>query len=128
MAYRATLLLVDDEQEILAELAELLELEGFRCLCASSVMEAMSLLGRHAEIELIITDLRMPEESGLRLIQRLGRSVERADLPIIVTSGHADMDDIVALRLKVLDFFNKPLDHQRLIERLKQLFTRPLTS
>lgn len=123
MSYRATILLVDDEPEVLLELAELLEMEGFRCLTATSAAEALALLQANPDIGLIITDLRMPEESGLRLIQNLRASSERPNIPIIVTSGHADMDDIViALRLQVLDFLRKPIYYEHLIERLGNLF------
>lgn len=123
MSYRATILLVDDEPEVLLELAELLEMEGFCCLTATSAADALSLLRAHPDVGLVITDLRMPEESGLRLIQDLRTSADRPNIPIIVTSGHADMDDIViALRLQVLDFLRKPIYYEHLIERLGNLF------
>jgi len=47
-------------------------------------------------------------------------------LPVIVTSGHADMDDISdLLRLQVLDLFRKPIYHTRLLETLDNLFPKP---
>ena len=68
---RQQLLLVDDEEEALSELAELLEGEGFCCHTATSVKAALHHLTRHPDIALVITDLRMPEESGISLIKRL---------------------------------------------------------
>jgi DNA-binding NtrC family response regulator len=47
-------------------------------------------------------------------------------LPVIVTSGHADMDDVSdMLRLQVLDLFRKPIYHVRLLETLNNLFPQP---
>ena len=107
---RQQLLLVDDEEEAVLELAELLEGEGFCCYTATSVISALQLLTLHPDISLVITDLRMPEESGIALIQRLREHTQRQHLPVIVISGHADMDDVSdLLRLQVLDLFRKPI-------------------
>lgn len=123
------ILLVDDELEILCELSELLEAEGFACFCASSVAVAMDILAHEKDISLIITDLRMPEESGLRLIQRLRSHPLHNNIPIIVTSGHAGMDDLVGiLRLGVIDFLPKPIYYEYLIEKINKLFSEKVKS
>lgn len=123
---RQQLLLVDDEEDALLELAELLEGEGFCCFTATSVKLALAHLTQHPDIALVITDLRMPEESGLSLIRRLRDHTSRQHLPVIVTSGHADMDDVSdLLRLQVLDLFRKPIYHVRLLETLNTLFPQP---
>ena len=123
---RQQLLLVDDEEEALSELAELLEGEGFWCHTATSVKAALQQLTRHPDIALVITDLRMPEESGISLIKRLREHTSRQHLPVIVVSGHADMDDVSdLLRLQVLDLFRKPIYHERLLDTLNALFPQP---
>lgn len=123
---RQQLLLVDDEEEALSELAELLEGEGFCCHTATSVKTALQQLTRHPDIALVITDLRMPEESGISLIKRLREHTSRQHLPVIVVSGHADMDDVSdLLRLQVLDLFRKPIYYERLLDTLNALFPQP---
>ncbi|KQN53707.1 histidine kinase [Pseudomonas sp. Leaf48] len=123
---RQQLLLVDDEEDALLELAELLEGEGFNCYTATSVKLALRQLTRHPDIALVITDLRMPEESGMALIKRLREHTSRQHLPVIVMSGHADMEDVSdMLRLQVLDLFRKPIYHVRLLETLNNLFPQP---
>ena len=123
---RQQLLLVDDEEEALSELAELLEGEGFWCHTATSVKAALQQLTRHPDIALVITDLRMPEESGISLLKRLREHTSRQHLPVIVVSGHADMDDVSdLLRLQVLDLFRKPIYHERLLDTLNALFPQP---
>ncbi|MFG6204516.1 response regulator [Pseudomonas retamae] len=122
---RQQLLLVDDEEDALLELAELLEGEGFVCHTATSVKLALQHLTRHPDIALVITDLRMPEESGMSLIRRLREHTAREHLPVIVMSGHADMEDVSdMLRLQVLDLFRKPIYHVRLFETLDNLFPK----
>lgn len=124
--YRQQLLLVDDEEDANEELAELLEGEGFCCFTASSVKLALEQLTLNPDIALVITDLRMPEESGISLIKRLREHTSRQHLPVIVTSGHANMDDVTdLLRLQVLDLFRKPIYHVRLLETLNTLFPVP---
>jgi len=120
---REQLLLVDDEEDALLELAELLEGEGFRCHTATSVKIALQQLTRHPDIALVITDLNMPEESGISLIKRLREHTSRQHLPVIVTTGHANLDAVSELRhLEVLDLFRKPIYHIRLLETLGNLF------
>ncbi|MFJ7885519.1 response regulator [Pseudomonas sp. NPDC096917] len=122
---REQLLIVDDEEEALLELAELLEGERFCCFTATSVTLALQQLSLHPDIALVITDLRMPEESGIALIQRLRKHTSRQHLPVIVISGHADMNDVSdLLRLQVLDLFRKPIYHLRLINTLDNLFPK----
>ncbi|MGE8060607.1 response regulator [Pseudomonas sp. NPDC089547] len=123
---RQQILLVDDEQDVLLELAELLENEGFACLTATSVKAALQQLTRYPDIALVITDLRMPGESGIGLIKRLRDHTARQHLPVIVMSGQADLDDVSdLLRLQVVDFFRKPLYHARLLTTLENLFPVP---
>lgn len=123
------LLLVDDEEDILLELAEMLEDEGFRCHTATSVKAALQLIIRNPFISLVITDLRMPEESGLHLIQRLRAYSARLQLPVIITSGHADLDDMAEIeRQQIVDFFPKPICHERLLEVLNRLFPSAMHS
>ncbi|WP_064117294.1 response regulator [Pseudomonas fluorescens] len=122
---RQQLLLVDDEEDALLELAELLEGEGFTCHTATSVKLALHHLTRHPDIALVITDLRMPEESGMSLIKRLREHTSRQHLPVIVMSGHADMEDVSdLLRLQVVDLFRKPIYYLRLLETLDNLFPK----
>ena len=63
---------------------------------------------------------------GMSLIKRLREHTSRQHLPVIVISGHADMEDVTGmLRLQVLDLFRKPIYHVRLLETLNNLFPQP---
>lgn len=120
---REQLLLVDDEEDALEELAELLRGEGFCCHTATSVKRALRQLTHHPDIALVITDLNMPEETGLSLITRLREHTARQHLPVIVTSGFVDGDmEEKLIRLGVLGVFRKPIYHTRLLLTLSDLF------
>jgi DNA-binding response OmpR family regulator len=70
----------------------------------------------------------MPEESGISLIKRLREHTDRSHLPVIVMSGHAEMDDVSdLLRLQVLDLFRKPIYLARLVDTLNSLFPKHVT-
>ena len=67
----------------------------------------------------IVTDVRMPQMSGLELVRRL--KVEGVGLPIIVISGHADIPLAVeAMREGVLDFIEKPFDDEVLLSSIER--------
>jgi len=105
-------LLVDDEPDIRREMGEAVDDAGFRHFSAGCVDEARALLADHDEIGIVITDLRMPGESGLTLLEAEPppSSLERRREFVIMT-GHGDKQEAIrALRLGVLDFLEKPCD------------------
>src|SRR5690606_14783808 len=118
------ILLVDDDEDILIELNESMVTFGFMCICASNTSEALIALDRNPDIALIISDLRMPDQSGLRLLQILNeRDEHERTIPIIITSGHADMDDVIGLfRNGAVDFLPKPIHYEHLVAQLKRFF------
>lgn len=118
------ILIVDDELEILEEIHEVITGLGFECICAADTSEAFSMLQQHPDLELVITDLRLPDQSGLRLLQRLSEG-EMGDrqLKVLVTSGHADRDDVIQLfRHGAVDFLPKPLHYDHLVVQLQRFF------
>lgn len=113
-------LIVDDDRDARELLAEILALDGVRCMTASSVSEALGILGSNKSIGLLITDLRMAPSDGLELIGKI-RESERAALPIIIVSGDADVPDaIAAMHLSVVDFLLKPIDTEHLLMLVKR--------
>ena len=81
-----TILVVDDEAEVVAMVREMLEGKGYRILEALSGEEALRVAASHANaIDLLLTDIVMPEMSGYALAQRLGR--QRPEIKILYMSG-----------------------------------------
>ncbi len=117
-----SVLLVDDEPDIRGELAETVADAGFPYLTASAVGEARGLLADHPEIGIVVTDLLMPGESGLALLEGEPppSSLERRREFVIMT-GHGDKAEAIrALRLGVLDFLEKPFDPDALMHAIRR--------
>jgi DNA-binding NtrC family response regulator len=104
-------LIVDDDPDFLASLAEIIRSEGFVVATASSLDEARAKLAEQTPA-LIITDLMLGSASGMDLV----REVEGDQFPdVVVVSGEATVDSAVeALHLGALDYLTKPIDHARL--------------
>ncbi|MEB0006863.1 response regulator [Pseudomonas sp. MH9.2] len=113
-------LIVDDNKDAREVLAEILSLNGIRCLTAASGNMALNLLNTRESIGLLITDLKMAPCSGLDLIRQV-RESERAALPIIIVSGDANVKDaIAAMHLSVVDFLLKPINTKQLLALVKR--------
>lgn len=114
----ATLLCVDDEQNILAALRRLFRQDGYRILTAGSGREALTLL-ESEPVDLVISDMRMPEMDGAHLLERVSSRWPQT-LRILLT-GHADIASTVAAINKgqIFRYIAKPWDDQdvRLIVR-----------
>jgi two-component system response regulator FixJ len=108
---------VDDDEALRDSLAFLLETAE---LSARLYDSPLALLGRLSELEpgCILTDVRMPQMTGLELIRRL--KDEGAAFPVVVMTGHADVPlAIEAMKLGVADFIEKPFDDEQLIAALE---------
>ncbi|MFC3608894.1 two-component system response regulator RssB [Stutzerimonas tarimensis] len=110
----ATLLIIDDDDEVRASLAAYLEDSGFRVLQAGTGVQGLALFDTERP-DLVICDLRMPQMDGLELIRTLGE--RQSDLPVVVVSGAGVMSDAVeALRLGAADYLIKPLEDLAVLE------------
>ncbi|HEX8825425.1 MAG TPA: response regulator [Archangium sp.] len=85
----STILLVDDEPELLDLYTEVLELMDHRVLRAHDGKEALE-IAHERRPDLVVTDWQMPRMSGLELCTRLARDEELHDVPIIMHSSAAD--------------------------------------
>ncbi|NLT73204.1 MAG: response regulator [Chloroflexi bacterium] len=107
-------LVVDDEPNVLNFCARALELKGYAVQTASSGKEALALLATE-KFDLLATDIRMPEMSGLDLMDRV--SAMGLDLPVIVITGMGSLEvSIQALRAGAIDFITKPFGRNDLVD------------
>lgn len=110
-------LVVDDERNIRRTLGIVLEGEGYQVMEADSAERALELLHRPEQpIDLAIFDLKLPGISGLEALAQLRADDTNKSLPVIVISGHATVHDAVAaIKLGASDFFEKPLNRERIV-------------
>jgi DNA-binding NtrC family response regulator len=113
----ATVLVVDDEKNIRRTLAMVLEGDGYRVVEADSGEQGLELVAHpDAPIDLAILDLKLPGMSGIQVLERLRGDEATRDLPVIVVSGHATVQDaVLAIKLGASDFFEKPLNRERVL-------------
>ena len=110
-------LVVDDEAAIRDSLRMILEYEGYRVEEASGGAEAVAKVASLAP-QAIILDIKMPEIDGLEVLRVLGN--RGYEMPVLVISGHADLSTAVeATRRGAYDFFEKPLQRERVLLSLK---------
>ena len=113
-------LIVDDDNDARELLAEILSLNDISCMTASDVDGALELIRTRESIGLLITDLRMAPSDGLDLIRQV-RESGRAELPIIIVSGDANVRDAIdAMHLNVVDFLLKPLNTKQLVKLIRR--------
>jgi DNA-binding NtrC family response regulator len=103
-------LLVDDDTSSLAPLAELIQSEGFSTVTATTLSQARTLL-EDAVFDVVLTDLILPDGSGLELME----SAAAMGAQVVLITGHASVETAVqALRRGATDYLTKPLDVPRL--------------
>jgi DNA-binding NtrC family response regulator len=102
------ILIVDDEPDILDVCARTLRRNGFQVITASDAQTARILMQAEA-IDLLITDIRMPGESGISLLQSVHELAPT--LPLMIITGYPDTPAVdAALDLNVKSFIVKPFD------------------
>lgn len=112
------LLVVDDEKNIREGLAEALREDGYEVVCAESGDEAWGLYS-NGDIDLVITDLKMPGLSGEELMRRI--LSHAPGFPVIVLTGHGTVESAVnAMRDGAWDFLSKPVDLDHLSLKVKR--------
>jgi len=115
-------LIVDDEPDIVEEVVEQLDHEGFTCVFAFNAVQAMEMVASDPAIGVIVTDIRMPGMDGLEMARKLkAEAGSSRDLYIIVVTGHAGMAEAIeALQLGAEDFLTKPISPDHLLHSVRR--------
>lgn len=113
------ILVVEDEPDIASMLNACLELFGYRVTLARTGAEAI-LAATHAEPNVIILDMKLPDMSGDEVCRRLRQDARTASTPVIFLSAMTQRNDIArGLTAGAEDYLTKPIDLQVLYERIK---------
>jgi len=118
---RIRVLVVDDEPSVLLEISGALK-RHYDVLTAQSAEEAETILAKE-RIDLLLTDLRLPGNDGIHLLE--SAKAVSPDLPVVIMSGHGTIEEAVrATRMGAADFVEKPFGPDRLnvtVERALEL-------
>jgi len=121
MATTRHILIVDEDREARAALAEELERQGYRVTTASGGGGMQRALER-ARIDMVIMDMQAGDEGGLRLCRSL-RSA--SDVPFMILAREDDeVDRILGLEMGADDFLTKPVNSRELLARLRNILRR----
>ena len=113
-----TILIVDDELNIRNGLVQAVEMEGYEGIAAADGEEAWKIINSR-EIDMVITDLRMPGLDGSSLLKKIYSSYPT--LPVVVLTGHGTIEDAVtAMQNGAVDFLTKPVNLNHLFVLIKK--------
>jgi two-component system response regulator FixJ len=119
MAAAFTVYVVDDEEAVRDSLSVLLETHGFSVRCfatAQDFLDSVSLL----ESGCVLVDIQMPGLDGLGLLREV--SVREIKLPVVMMTGFGQVSTAVAaMKAGAIDFLEKPLSEQQLLEVLTRV-------
>ncbi len=123
---RATILVVDDEEDI-RELVELnLTREGYKVLTCETGEQAL-VLTRSKTPDLIVLDLMLPGIDGLEVCRRIKADSVTQQLPVVMLTAKGEESDIVAgLELGADDYVTKPFGGKVLVARIRRLLRKAL--
>ena len=113
----ANVLLVDDEVEFVETFSERLQMRNLEILMAFSGKEALKVLKKNANVEVVILDVKMPEMDG---IEALGEIKKRYPLvEVIMLSGHSTVESAIeGMKKGAFDYLMKPCDIDQIIAKV----------
>ena len=122
-----TILVVDDDPDIIDLLKETLADEGYRLLSATDGEAALD-IARQEHPDMVVLDWIMPKRDGLSVCRALRADADPrlADVPVILNTGRADAADTAAgFAAGVTDYLTKPFKPSHLLARLEAWLLRP---
>jgi chemosensory pili system protein ChpA (sensor histidine kinase/response regulator) len=118
---RKRVLVVDDAISVRKSLQQLVQDAGFEVSLARDGQDALDVLSRRV-VDIVLTDLEMPDVNGLELTKRIRSSAHLADLPIVmITSRSSDKHRALAAQAGVDVFITKPHSDERLMAEVRGL-------
>lgn len=123
MSMKQTILIVDDEQDILELLKYNLQKEGYAVLTARNGKEALQQAAKQPH--LVVLDVMMPEMDGWEVSKALREQRETAGIPIIfLTARDSELDEVVGLELGADDYITKPVKVRTFLARVKRVLRK----
>jgi two-component system alkaline phosphatase synthesis response regulator PhoP len=119
-----TILVVDDERDIIDLIRYNLEREGFKVESASDGDEAIK-KANATKPDLILLDIMLPGKDGYEVIKFLNQSENTSRIPIIfLTARGAEFDEVLGLELGADDYIVKPISPRKLVSRIRAVLRR----
>ena len=124
MNSRGTILVIDDERDLIELVRYNLDKEGFDVLAASDGMSGLEIATKHKP-DLVVLDLMMPGMDGLEVCRRMRADDRTRRIPVIMLTAKAgETDRIVGLEMGADDYVTKPFSPRELVARVKAVLRR----
>jgi two-component system response regulator FixJ len=118
----STVYIVDDDQAVLHSLTSALTAEGYAVRAHGSARTFLDMI-QQDDCGCLVTDVRMPEMSGLELLAKMKE--RRVSMPVIVITAHGNIPlAVAAMRRGAVDFFEKPFDCDALLASIRAALAR----
>lgn len=117
-------LIVDDEENARIGLKKLLVLDGYRVDAVANGFEALEFLDQNS-VDLVITDINMPEMNGLVFLRELNRSYPTINVIMVTAYGGVE-SYLEAMNLGAFEYLNKPVRLEELKAVMERIFNRHL--
>ena len=119
-----TVLLTEDNEDLVELIQFHLEKEGYRVLVAKNGTKAIRYL-KDTPINIVILDLMIPEINGLEVLTYMKKQPRLKDIPVIIESAKSeDVDVVKGLEMGADDYVTKPFSPKVLMARLKKVLSR----
>ena len=127
MANRATILVADDDRDVIDLVRYNLEVAGHTVIVAYDGVQALQ-LARETTPDLLLLDIMMPKMDGLEVCRYVRQSPELSHLPVVMlTAKNSEEDEVQALNGGADDFIRKPVSPKRLVSRVRAVLRRVTT-
>jgi len=103
---KGSILIIDDEEKLRGALSRILELEGYKVFQAGDAKKGYLLLEQQPDLQLVITDVRLPGESGLQVLGNIKKHYPWCEV-IVVTAYGTIQDGVQAMKLGAFDYITK---------------------
>lgn len=120
---RKTILIIDDESDVLSLLKIRLERAGYKVLGAPSGEEALSLL-ENSKPDLILLDLLLPQLQGEEVCQLLKADSRFKKIPVIIITAHAARIGETIKKICADDYLLKPFEPEELLSKIKKFICK----
>jgi two-component system response regulator FlrC len=123
MELSLNVLIVEDDNAMAHMCAKLIRRRGHSALIAGSCRDALEIVKRGGEIDAVLSDIQMPQMSGIELLAELRD--HSPELPVILMTGYSNLvSSSEALALGAADYLAKPFNAETLIGSLERCFPK----
>ncbi len=120
MSRTINILVVEDDTAMRQSCAKLFRLKGYGVIEASSGADALEHIRKHTDIDIVLTDIKMPEMDGITLLKEI-KSLNR-DIVVVLMTGYGSIKNAIeAMKYGAVDYITKPFDTNELLMTISKI-------